>query len=74
VKFAVLVGVTDGDPDCLVEPSACGEHLCHPRLNLRSDVVFRTGADRYVQDLAFDLRVPPGEGLHLALDFLDRAA
>jgi hypothetical protein len=73
VEFAVIILVADGDPDCLVEPPARGVQLGHPRLNLRRDVVFLAGADRYVQDLALDLRVPPGEGLHLALDFLDGA-
>lgn len=74
MEFAVVVLVADGDPDCLVEPPARGVQLGHPRLNLRRDVVFLAGADSYVQDLALDLRVPPGEGLHLALNFLDRAA
>lgn len=73
MEFAVVVLVADGDPDCLVEPPPRGVQLGHPRLNLRRDVVFLAGADRYVQDLALDLRVPPGEGLHLALDFLDGA-
>jgi hypothetical protein len=48
VEFAVVVLVADGDPDCLVEAPPRGVQLGHPRLNLRFDVVFLTGADRYV--------------------------
>jgi hypothetical protein len=48
MKFAVVVWVAYGDPGRLVEPPACGEHLCHPCLNLCCNVIFPTGADGYV--------------------------
>ena len=74
VEFAVVVFVTDGEPDRLVEPHPGGVHLCYPRLRFQGDVVFLTCADRNVKNLPFDLRLAAGDRLQLALDFRKGAA